>query len=808
MLHPTARAASNLACRTQLRCVLQSAPVRQSLDAATRREGGEQGHRGRGRGRQRNQPAQTLLPQHRPRSRWFSTGRALMGKDEQEGRITSSGLEIEVENFFTGAGKRTSKTREDDDGDDGNDITSNSSRPPSNRPASLPSNGSADNVPWYLKVDVPKHAALAPHDSPLPDLPINPPTVLQPLLTFSADDLGLDALTLLDLRALDPPAALGPDLLMLFGTARSERHLHVSADRLVRWLRKYGIHAHADGLLGRNELKIKLRRKARRAKLLGNLGAMMQPGTAVVDDGISTQWVCLTATTTTTKRPSEEGRVVDAEGRVSGFGSADRLGANTTLVVQMLTEAKRQQLDLETLWTRALQRSLQRRADAGEETLELAPSSRAADAASEPAAVSPLAGSATATDATVHLPQQLQQQQSRSFSTSLRRLAVGSDEIAAQLTQPLLSELDLVQLEQQVAGNGGLKVQLLTQLTRYLDSLPRPAALEALGSVGGSGDASAPTTPGQLTRVARYCMRDPPAVDTWAFRSWVHATALRLGHPAYTLAGLGELIREMQAGGLDVPREHFVRLLSGIFAVPRDGLTVESVAALQQEQSDLALRLLDTLYERGQAIIANDILVAVIASLARSSRVIGESAADAAVDELEYDVGDADGRLDDGVPDRVAAAAATGQLQALLEQVQREARLPCPTESDLMVLLDAYATQNSWTRFWQTWRMPPQHGRARSARLYAFLFRRMAETRHQARCIDALRWAVQEMEHEDPPVRPVGGVSEALKACVRVADPQAEILARNLTAAGDAKTAKLANREFVRLLKAVEATNI
>lgn len=175
--------------------------------------------------------------------------------------------------------------------------------------------------------------------------------MMEPLLGFVSDELGLDDLSLLDLRELDPPPALGPDLLMLFGTARSERHLHVSADRLVRWLRGRGVAVKADGLIGRNELKIKLRRIARKAKLLGHSGAVRSG-----DDGVTTGWICVNLGPV--EGSHEEVEMLDEEGRPTGFGVPQ---TGTTIVVQMLTESRRRELDLETLWKSKLEASLDKR---------------------------------------------------------------------------------------------------------------------------------------------------------------------------------------------------------------------------------------------------------------------------------------------------------------------------------------------------------------------------------------------------------------------------------------------------------------
>jgi hypothetical protein len=212
------------------------------------------------------------------------------------------------------------------------------------------------HVPWYLQSQQEEQVVESPmaHRQRLPDLPDYAPELLQPLLQHVAVELGMDDLTLLDLRQLDPPPALGSNLLMIIGTARSEKHLHVSADRLCRWLRtEYKMKPYADGLLGRNELKLKIRRKVKRARLMSAVGSSAT-GRGDLDDGIRTGWVCVNVGRVEGgELPADQSKLQRAEGMV-GFG-AHTTGSN--IVVQMLTEEKRAEVDLEKLWTGIMNRA-------------------------------------------------------------------------------------------------------------------------------------------------------------------------------------------------------------------------------------------------------------------------------------------------------------------------------------------------------------------------------------------------------------------------------------------------------------------
>jgi ribosomal silencing factor RsfS len=219
------------------------------------------------------------------------------------------------------------------------------------------------SVPWYLKT---QSSAPSPALNPaeVPELPLNPPPLLATLLEYVSVTAGLDDLQLLDLRHIDPPPALGPKLIMLIATARSEKHLHVAADRFCRYLRReHGLKANAAGLLGRNELKIKLRRKAKRMRMLANVGGVAPEGN--IDDGIRTGWICCTlgkieAHPEDTHMPGDN---------VQEFVGFRDIKPGVNVVVQMFTEEKRFETDLETLWGGVL-RTHERKAKSADETLQ------------------------------------------------------------------------------------------------------------------------------------------------------------------------------------------------------------------------------------------------------------------------------------------------------------------------------------------------------------------------------------------------------------------------------------------------------
>ncbi|KUI55945.1 ATPase synthesis protein 25, mitochondrial [Cytospora mali] len=575
--------------------------------------------------------------------------------------------------------------------------------------------------PWYLQEEPPRHPALVSEAPPLPTVPKGVPVIMHDLVKYVAEDMGLDELNLLDLRTLDPPAALGPSLIMLFGTARSERHLHVSAGNLKSWLRKHGIQAHADGLLGPNEFKIKMRRKQRKAKLLGT-SAMPLGG----DDGITTRWICMNLGTI--RSDSQESIEYETD---TGFGIRQ---TGTTIVVQMFTESKRKELDLETLWSRILARR-------GVENL-IEDDLEYAQGDVHPSEV-PLFTEG-GSPKVFAIPSQR-----RFFSTSLRR----SNQVIDQPTSDSATNHVNTSLEPRIFLE--TRTAELEQLQAHFAGLSPEDALEAL-------EYSEKGRHPPFIRLWNQEIQYLPTDRAWPFRLWMCVAGRKLGVRRFDWAHLRNLVREMELLGIICHRGHYTEMLQSVYLEPS-----HSEVSLK-EQSDLALQILNVMYERGEPIITTDVIVSLIESLARTK----------------------------------SQGKETGELQAVLEKFLLQADLPYMGEDAVMRLMDAYAVQDNWDRFWEIWRMPPKFMERRTEDMYTHLWTIMAETNNQRLCQDALRWCFHEMVSESPRVNPIMEVKAAIESCLRVADPDAEEFARKLFVR-DGNTFRASLQEFVHLWRAL-----
>jgi ribosomal silencing factor RsfS len=601
-------------------------------------------------------------------------------------------------------------------------------------------------VPWYLEVEPPKHPTLVVEAPPLPDVPEGSPKVMEPLVKFTSEALGLDDINIMDLRKLDPPPALGPNLLMIFGTARSERHLHVCADRLVRWFRKQGITASADGLLGRNELRTKEKRLARKMKRMGSGYSRSEDD----DDGISTQWVCVNAGTVGGPETHVESVITSNDGSVVGFGVPQ---TGSTIVVQMFLAARREELNLEGYWKNKIMTPEERRAKKEAERLT-DPFS-----AIQPAGAKQIPGGA------------------RYFSTSARRRqedfpspeAARSLDLAQVLARDLDSPGVLERVQDILQWDKDQKVKLLQKLQEFAPRLG-PNSDDAVNTASRFQDVDERASmTSSFVRLYNIAVQN---LDPWAkadYQRWLVARGRKYGWLDFDLQMVADVVQQMrlQPDNHDTAMHdytQYVGLLEAIYARPS---IVEG--DIGREQSELAMKVLDTMHERDMDVLSNEVIVGLLDALVRSGARGPEA-------------------------DRIK-----GHLDRIIQDPEFDQKRPYMGEALLLKLLNAYASTSDWAKFWQAWRIPPHYNQPRSETLYFYMWQRIAQTQDKAMCMRAIRSHFHEMLNEWPPVAAEGRIREAIMGCVRYADPDAMSIA--MDPSRDAMVLKNEHgREFVRIL--------
>jgi hypothetical protein len=635
----------------------------------------------------------------------------------------------------------------------------------------------SSSTPWYLQVDRPmKHPQPLSERQRIPELPEFSPDILQPLLQHISIDLGLDDLSLLDLRNLDPPPALGSNLLMIIGTARSEKHLHVSADRLCRWLRsEYKLRPDADGLLGRNELKLKMKRKNRRAKLLGN-----GPAEDDIDDGIRTGWVCVNLGMVPGVSGLEKVRT-EKEGFV-GFG---RQSDGTKIVIQMLVEEKREELDLEKLWNGIKKRQMLSNTNPGEEKIDGAGrhSDNFPNISSESSGKPP---SFSRPQTTTSAPPAFIQ--SRGLHTSSRRLVAALQPSHSTLTSPLAIEpmtyhsgqnglesylqelipflksgdygsaLGLVKDPSAMADlqNDNCKEYIFSHLRTRLESIPAQQAMEEFGR-----DYMDYSSTPFLCFIYEILSNIPSARD-WEFRLWLCCFARKLGHSGYPAAGLSILFEQLQLSGTEISRDMYLLVLRG--ALRTCGNSPDALASVpDSSQLKLALKVFQDMYNRTGSLLTEDVFVALQESLATFPVPSSDLAKNfiilpnAAVRTCDLPV--------------LKRSGIQSRLTTLMSALQ----VRIGTDESRIRLMTIFAKQYDWVAFWEIWRSVARDGKPRSAALYECMFRRVTETNHQKGCMNVLRTWIPEMDREEPQVMLQGEVLDAVQACLAVANPSVEI---------------------------------
>lgn len=615
------------------------------------------------------------------------------------------------------------------------------------------------SVPWYLQVDAPQQPLdgsahpLADRQR-IPALPEHPPPILEHLLRYVSVDLGIDDVSLLDLRELDPPPALGANLLMLFGTTRSEKHLHVSADRLCRWLRsEYKLSPYADGLLGRNELKLKLRRKARKARMLSNAGG--SESSLAADDGIQSSWICVNvgsvkaAESTPTDGPKIQNFV--------GFGGVSK-GVN--IVLQLFTEEKRTELDLETMWNGVLKTD-RRRKEAS--TTNDAPVDEMYNPNGAVFAGSNVPKSSSAFQHTnPQAPLQtraLHTTRMKEIGTRLVSERAGKQTLANNLTRPWRASMSTASdagrssfksftpsSVQEPAGPSQHGEALgLAKKLEQLRQMSKEEKKAALGT-GFNSRMNGVSTP-FLKEFNSYIPEFPDVVHYEAIMQ-LYLVARSINHPGYPVFLINDLLWEMISAGIRVPERMFLDTLRSNLSVEHPEEFEESTA---QRRNQIVFAFLQAMQGQSYSVLTDEIILMLHNSVSTLTEDLEAQHPEQStvIKRAEYN---------------------RSVRHKLLHQIDV---LGIPLKHETFAhLLQSYARLGDMEGMWHVWSSTALSMYSRSAYMYAVALNGVAFSGSQKGCIEALRNCLATMKQEIPEVELKGDVRDAVMRCLLVISPE------------------------------------
>lgn len=568
----------------------------------------------------------------------------------------------------------------------------------------------AVHVPWYLQEEPPIPEARLVSGDQIPETPENSPEMLPVLLEYAYKDLGLDSLKLFDLRALDIPAALGASTIMIIGTARSVKHLNVSADRLCRWLRSsYKLSPFADGLLGRNELKIKLRRKAKRARAASNSGTMIDEK----DDGITTGWICVNAGVV----DKNAARAQLSDAGFEGFGQVD---TGTSVVVQIFTEEKRADVDLDGLWQATLDRAERKRLQDSAEGPQTEP----------PTNTGTLGGIGTFG-------------QTRKFHTTIGSRAANVD-LGMSPNQSGLADIMATTQSPDAPTNADSLLQLLV-------GLPHESARKELGTGPEDQDST-----NFLRLLHQSLARDVSPEDAATWRLRLSSIAVTRQHPTYSKDVLFGVFNDFLVDGYHISDDVAFEVVAALLA-PRlaNNSTPTPAYYLPESDIDLAFQVLDRLHFRGIPVLSFrvfNMLYHVVPTPRTPSEALEQGSSSGA-----------------SIPGNQWSQTQR-QMLWRLSKIVHTAEVPFDEDETRKLMATLFRFDNI-DEFWRLWRVFPLKGVDRTAEDYTQLFQLHADLGSEKRARECLSMWVPMMERENTPIPLQGAVVDSIMRCLQVADP-------------------------------------
>ncbi|KAH0146960.1 hypothetical protein KCU67_g12034, partial [Aureobasidium melanogenum] len=387
----------------------------------------------------------------------------------------------------------------------------------------------------------------------------------------------------------------------------------------------------------------------------------------------------------------------------------------------MMTDEKRGQIDLETLWSGILKRSIKAKTDKDQEV----------DDAEKRVRSGMLLEESTDTPGAYryrpHAADYPSGQQARAYHSSSKH----STQQGAQISTT-----------SQIIPQSDRSIQSAVIMNHMVDHLKTMSTNEAHRALG-NNSTDQESTP--FLRAFYSAMPRFPETTHWHAHISLHCHAVRSGHCGYSSTCLIQDLESMRMACLVPDEKCYLAVLEAIM-LPCLGKNTVAQVYMDRITLRRALAVLDRMFEDGYDPLSN--LVCQILYQATSTRPT-------MVEESQLPVNDKS-----------------------IPTYQQPSRLHQLTTALSVYALRTSAQNAAWSEFWDTWRSMPCRMSARSSDMYVIMFEQIAETNSRKDAMNALRQCVPEMLREQPAVRLGGQVAAAILRCLLVAEPRAEKMAR------------------------------
>jgi len=304
---------------------------------------------------------------------------------------------------------------------------------------------------------------------------------------------------------------------------------------------------------------------------------------------------------------------------------------------------------------------------------------------------------------------------------------------------------------------GSLWRSILTnQIISYLTRAPVEEAIQSLGN--GYGDEFSTS----FLKLLHLTLSTEQQKRDWKTSFWLYIRARELGHPGYNAYGLMHLLNECVEAGVVLPEETYLSIIRSLLQPAREAGAKEDQGEGKIHPIKLMSQAFDVIrvmHKQGRNILTENMFVTLLE-------------ATEPLDEIKQTTVTPLTTVNDtfNLPTKPMSPTQR-RIHLLMISLEQ----PPFTDKSRMRLMQMYARNEQWVAFWDVWRMPLRYNYPQSAAMYEFMFRKVAETGHEAACMKVLRTWLETLYLEEPAVKLEGDVAQAVKACILVADPYVEV---------------------------------